>query len=114
MVEHQHNQFWTLKSPSDTWGFLQHAFTIYIPEHPYKNYFNDLYAMRLPIYTPSIDFLATMWPLLKSMESSDCYDGWFERHISRTRLGVELDLPEPFNLSEDGFNKAGIGRPAIP
>ncbi|CAJ1428397.1 unnamed protein product [Effrenium voratum] len=105
VVEHQHNQFWTLKSPSDTWGFLQHAFTIYIPEHPYKNYFNDLYAMRLPIYTPSIDFLATMWPLLKSMESSDCYDGWFERHISRTRLGVELDLPEPFNLSEDGFNK---------
>ena len=112
VVEHRHDVFWTLQSEADAVGFFQHAFTVYIPEHPYKNYFNDLYAMRLPIFTPSIHFLARFWPEVQSLDSAGCYDGWFDRTLPRTRLlstGPEVtEVPEPFDLSSDGYNKARL------
>ena len=116
LLEHRHDVFWTLQSEGDVANFLQHAFTIYVPEHPYKNYFNDLYAMRLPIFTPSIEFLSRLWPEVKSLDTLSCYDGWFDRTVPRTRLLLSADLdvtreaklqvPEPFDLSNDGFRKA--------
>ena len=115
VVEHRHDVFWTLQSEADAAGFLQHAFTVYIPEHPYKNYFNDLYAMRLPIFAPSIHFLARFWPEVQSLDSAGCYDGWFDRTLPRTRLLLstrtevtEVPEPEPFDLSSDGYNKARV------
>ena len=114
VVEHRHDVFWTLQGEADAVGFFQHAFTVYIPEHPYKNYFNDLYAMRLPIFTPSIHFLARFWPEVQSLDSAGTYDGWFDRTLPRTRLmlsGTEAEVPEllePFDLSSDGYNKARL------
>ena len=118
VLEHRHDVFWTLGSEGDVANFLQHAFTIYVPEHPYKNYFNDLYAMRLPIFTPSIEFLSRLWPEVKSLDTLSSYDGWFDRTIPRMRLLLSADLdavtpeaklqelPDPFDLSNDGFRKA--------
>ena len=113
VVEHRHDVFWTLQGEADAVGFLQHAFTVYIPEHPYKNYFNDLYAMRLPIFTPSIHFLARFWPEVQSLDSAGTYDGWFDRTLPRTRLMLSTvtevpELLEPFDLSSDGYNKARL------
>ena len=113
VVEHRHDVFWTLQGEADAVGFLQHAFTVYIPEHPYKNYFNDLYAMRLPIFTPSIHFLARFWPEVQSLDSAGTYHGWFDRTLPRTRLMLSTvtevpELLEPFDLSSDGYNKARL------
>ncbi|CAK9111889.1 13 kDa deflagellation-inducible protein [Durusdinium trenchii] len=116
MAEHRQDVFWTLQSSGDV-----AALTVYIPEHPYKNYFNDarrkyyswrndLYAMRLPIYLPSIDFIARFWPEVRSLDTAQCYDGWFDRRLPRTRLTEpsaesESPLPEPFDLSDGGYEK---------
>eukprot|EP00913_Durusdinium_trenchii_P026437 g24803.t1 len=70
----------------------------------------DLYAMRLPIYLPSIDFIARFWPEVRSLDTAQCYDGWFDRRLPRTRLTEpsaesESPLPEPFDLSDGGYEK---------
>ena len=105
--EHRHDQFWTLSEPEHVEHMLTYSSAVYIPEHPYKNYFNDLYAMLLPLFLPTLDFLARIWLQLTSLDDDEVYDGWFDRTIPRVRIGGRADedsLP-PFDLRTDGLQK---------
>eukprot|EP00928_Gymnodinium_smaydae_P065274 TRINITY_DN48440_c0_g1_i1.p1 TRINITY_DN48440_c0_g1~~TRINITY_DN48440_c0_g1_i1.p1 ORF type:complete len:645 (-),score=131.08 TRINITY_DN48440_c0_g1_i1:61-1875(-) len=113
---------------------LQYEAVVYIPEHPYKNFFNDLYAILTPLYLPSLAFLARFWINLQHPENYTTYDGWFDRRLARVRIGsapscaacasasapgagsggstggseraCEPPEPEPFDLDIDGEAKA--------
>ncbi|CAE7586742.1 DIP13 [Symbiodinium sp. KB8] len=106
-VEQTHNTPWSFASFEDVQEMLDHFCAVYFPEHPYKNYFNDMYAMLLPIFTPTLDFLAHIWQQLHDMEESGVYDGWFSRAIPRVRLRLKAEddpLP-PFDLGSNGLQK---------
>eukprot|EP00439_Symbiodinium_sp_Y106_P024274 s5793_g2.t4 len=106
-VEQTHNTPWSFATFEDVQNMLDHFCAIYFPEHPYKNYFNDMYAMLLPIFTPTLEFLAHIWQQLHDMEESGVYDGWFSRAIPRIRLRPADDddpLP-PFDLGSNGLQK---------
>ena len=49
-------------------------------------------------------------PEVRSLDTAQCYDGWFDRRLPRTRLTEpsaesESPLPEPFDLSDGGYEK---------
>merc|ERR1712187_255901 len=75
----------------------------------YKNLFNDFYALGLPMFVPSLGFIAQLWPILQhSQRPNESYDGWFDRKIARIRLDSEarhVPEPEPFDLDVDGTAK---------
>ncbi|CAE7369592.1 DIP13 [Symbiodinium natans] len=105
--EHTHNTFWSFNELEHVETVLSHCCAVYFPEHPYKNYFNDLYSMLLPLFTPSLNFLAHIWLHVSSLDTEEVYDGWFDRAIPRTRLrvGASDDGLAPFNLSSNGMQK---------
>ncbi|CAE8611614.1 unnamed protein product, partial [Polarella glacialis] len=102
---------WHLNSDEGVTGILEHTHSVYLPEHPYKNYFNDLYSLLVPMLLPSAPFLARIWVLLKPQDSDadddQPYEGWFDSTIPRTRLNAQYrsDVPEPFDLRSDGEAK---------
>lgn len=103
---------WDFSDQSQVTELLKHRAVVYIPEHPYKNVFNDFYSAGLPVLVPDIRFLARLWPTLRHTDRQATYDGWFERSIARTRLrGVGRadvqgeDSLEPFDLDVNGAAK---------
>ena len=107
VFEHTHDKFWVFAQQEHVDIVLSHTCAIYIPEHPYKNYFNDLYAMLLPLFVPSLDFLANIWLQLLNLDEEGVYDGWFDRTIPRVllRQGADDDDLAPFDLSSNGLQK---------
>eukprot|EP00928_Gymnodinium_smaydae_P009670 TRINITY_DN13619_c0_g4_i1.p1 TRINITY_DN13619_c0_g4~~TRINITY_DN13619_c0_g4_i1.p1 ORF type:complete len:603 (+),score=93.11 TRINITY_DN13619_c0_g4_i1:59-1867(+) len=102
---------WDYNDASQVADVLRHRAAVYVPEVPYKNLFNEFYAMRLPLFVPSLRFLARLWPRVRGVDddSRATYDGWFDRNLPHVRLGApsrsSTPAPEPFDLDADGEAK---------
>lgn len=99
---------WDYGSQAELASELAHLAVVYIPDTPYKNSFNDFYAMGLPMFVPAPGFLAKFWPRLQVVETFKTYDGWFDRGLPRFRLQHAIGrstVPEPFDLGVEGEAK---------
>ncbi|CAE7377523.1 DIP13 [Symbiodinium natans] len=100
---------WDWEDQTQVSWVQQHLAVVFIPDHPFTNVFQDLCAMRLPIFVPSRAILAWLWPRLKNPRDGATYHGWFEKDIPRVMLSRSsphhAGMPEPFNLDVDGEAK---------
>ncbi|CAE8634005.1 unnamed protein product, partial [Polarella glacialis] len=74
---------WDMEDTEHVAWLLQHRAVVYLPEHFYKNVFNDFYAAGMPIFLPSLPLLGWLWPRLRQAERDATYDGWLDRRIPR-------------------------------
>lgn len=112
MIPMDQIQHWTgydYSNGTDVARLLGFRSCLYLPEHPHKNHFADIYSAGLPIFTPNLVFLARLWASLRQAdESEDVYDGWFDRRLSRHRLEPDSkddSTPAPFDLRTAAVEK---------